>query len=404
MPEGEILVTKMLADAGYTCGLAGKLHLSACMPIVCEKMERRIDDGYSEFHWSHHPQPGWGLHNEYWQWLASQGESYHPRPHPETPHVKLGMPADLHQTMWCAEKACEFIETADAGNPWLFSLNIFDPHHPFDPPEEYMGRYMDRLEEIPLPNYVEGELEHKTEWQRLDHRSAYNAPGWGLYPYDRMSETEHRLARAAYWAQCDLIDTAVGKILASLERTHQADNTVVIFMADHGEMLGDHGIYLKGPYFYEPAIRVPLIISWPEQFPARRCPALVELMDLPQTLLDITGIPHHEGMQGQSLYSLLKAPDVANHKEDVYCEYYNALPSHGPVTAQTTMIRTTRYKLAVNHVDSSGELYDLVEDPRETTNLWTDPQYAQVKTDLLVRLTNRMAWTVDPLPERVAGW
>ena len=83
-----------------------------------------------------------------------------------------------------------------------------------------------------------------------------------------MSDLDHRLVRAAYWAMCDLIDVQVGRMLDKLEETGQRENTLVIFMSDHGEMLGDHGIYLKGPYFYEAAIHVPLIVSWPGQISA----------------------------------------------------------------------------------------------------------------------------------------
>ncbi|NHZ87196.1 MAG: sulfatase-like hydrolase/transferase, partial [Planctomycetia bacterium] len=84
IPENTILVTKLLADAGYTCGLSGKLHLSACEPEVCKVMEPRIDDGYSEFHWSHHAGEGWGFNNEYWAWLREQGVRYETKPHPDS--------------------------------------------------------------------------------------------------------------------------------------------------------------------------------------------------------------------------------------------------------------------------------------------------------------------------------
>ncbi len=87
--------------------------------------------------------------------------------------------------------------------------------------------------------------------------------------------------RAAYWAMCDLIDVQVGRLLAKLEETGQWENTLVIFMSDHGEMLGDHGIYLKGPYFYDEATHVPLIVSWPGQIAPSGAPALVELVDRP---------------------------------------------------------------------------------------------------------------------------
>ncbi len=453
IPEDEVLVTRLLADAGYDCGLAGKLHLSACCPSACPDRERRPrmaeGDGYRVFHWSHHPDDDWPT-NDYQDWLREKGRVLERRRHPDTKWVSFGPPEDSHQTTWCAEKAMEFIaEHARADTPWLFSVNMFDPHHPFDPPEEYLDRYMPLLHEVPLPNYVEGELAGKPRYQRINHEGAYG--GKGFFPYSEMSETDHRLVRAAYWAMCDLIDAQVGRMLDALSESGQDRDTLVIFTSDHGEMLGDHGIYLKGPFFYEPAVHVPLIISWPGVVESGRCSGLVELVDLAQTLLDAAGVPHHPGMQGRSLWPVLRgtgpgrvddALRTTRHRDSVYCEYYNALGSHRNPTAQMTMVRTRRYKIAVDHswsvgttaapdedrqdgqdagssqsctsplndVVSSGprgaggELYDLEKDPTETRNLWNCPGYAGVKADMLLELSNRMAWTVDPLPKRRGGW
>jgi arylsulfatase A-like enzyme len=144
-----------------------------------------------------------------------------------------------------------------------------------------------------------------------------------------------------------------------------------------------------------------LIISWPKKIRPQKVETLTELIDLPLTLLDAVQIVPHIGMQGKSFWSLLMGNDVSNyHKEDVYSEYYNAMPWHTNPTAQSTMVRTERYKLAVDHVHSFGELYDLREDPDETHNLWDIKEYNQLKTDMLLRLCNRMAFTVDPLPQR----
>jgi hypothetical protein len=110
-------------------------------------------------------------------------------------------------------------------------------------------------------------------------------------------------------------------------------------------------------------------------------------------------------MQGDSFWPLLSgAVDADHHRDDVYCEYYNAMPWHRDPTAQATMVRTARYKIVVDHTHSEGELYDLVEDPRERFNAWDDPGYAEIKTMMLIRLANRMAFTVDPLPARRADW
>lgn len=406
IPADEVLVTKLLENAGYTCGLAGKLHLSPCAPSVCKTQERRIDDGYSIFHWSHHPDDDWPA-ADYNQWLRGCGLSHQRAPFPGSPYVQTSVPVEYHQTTWCADRAIEFMEErAGTGEPWLFSVNCYAPHHPFDPPEELLQRYLDRLHEIPLPNYVPGELKEKPACQAINHRGAYGGQA-DLYPFAEMSAEDHRLIRAAYWAMCDLIDLQVGRMLQALERTGQRENTLVVFMSDHGEMLGDHGIYLKGPFFYEPAIRVPLIMLWPGVVEAnRRSRALVELVDLSSTFLDAAGLPQGAGMQGHSLWPLLtRQKPVERHREDIYCEHYGTTHHKpGEFGDYATMVRTDRHKLARYHSLGSGELYDLHEDPDETHNLWNSAQHRDVKLDLLQRLCDRMAWTVDPLPRRQAPW
>jgi len=404
IPADEVLVTRMLADMGYTCGLSGKLHLSACQPRACPVTERRVDDGYSTFHWSHHPSPDWPA-NEYISWLKERGMEYRTPPSEHSQYIRVGMPAEHHQTTWCAQKSIDFIHAnADRGSPWLFSFNCFDPHHPFDPPSEYLEPYLDRIDEVPLPNYSLGELDDKPVWQGQDNRGAYG--GIHGFAHFEMTDSDHRYVRAAYWAMCDLIDHEVGCMLDALEETGRRDETLVIFTSDHGEMLGDHGIYLKGPFFYEPAVRVPLIISMPGTVKSGvRSPALVELGDLAATVLHAVRLPHHPGMQCKSLWPLLIGEAAPDHfRDDVYSEYYNAMPWHRSPQAHATMVRTDRYKLVVAHGLGSGELYDLEEDPRETRNLWNVPEFSGLKTQMLVRLCDRMAWTVDPLPLRRGGW
>ena len=174
IPKDEVLVTKLLHDAGYTCGLSGKLHLSPCHPSACRRTERRVDDGYDQFHWSHHPANDWPT-NEYCQWLREKGRAYEQHPIEGSAHVSHSLPSEYHQTTWCVERAMTFIQaSAEFDQPWLFSINTFDPHHPFDPPKEMLEPYLDRLDEIPLPNYVAGELADKPAWQQTDHQGAYS--------------------------------------------------------------------------------------------------------------------------------------------------------------------------------------------------------------------------------------
>ncbi len=221
-----------------------------------------------------------------------------------------------------------------------------------------------------------------------------------------MNYTDHRWVTAAYWAMVDVIDRQVGRLLDCLEETGQRDNTYIIFTSDHGEMLGDHGIYLKGPFFYECAVRIPLLISGPSlRNDGSRSKALVELVDLAPTLLEWAGLERHPAMQGRSLQPLLNGEATLDeHRDDIYCEYYNSMPGHQDPQAHATMVRTNRHKLVAAHGTGGGELYDLETDPKETRNLWNDPDYTTVRLDLMTRLVDRMAWTVDPLPRREAGF
>ncbi len=413
IPEGEKLVTRALADDGYVCGLVGKLHLSAAnrrflmgdrwweLPHeerLVQGVERRIDDGYHEFHWYHSPSPLYRS-GAYTQWCHRRGVEIRSTPREDSKDVTNGMPPEHHEARFCAETAADFIERyADYAHPWLFSINIVDPHPGFNPPEVCLEPYLSRLDEIPLPDYVEGELDGKPSYQRERH---------GKTRYGGYSETdvgdphEHRMCRAAYWAMCDNIDAHVGLMLEALERTGQRQDTLVIFTSDHGEMLGDHGLYVKGPFLYDPAVRVPLIVSWPGVVrEGVVSPALVELADLAPTVLEAAGLDRLPGMQTRSLWPLLTGRQAADRfRDDVYCEYYNANPDETAIFL--TMVRTDRHKIIVGHGRELGELYDLEEDPTETHNLWDDPAHAEVKMAMLKRACDRMAMTADPLPPRI---
>ncbi len=399
IPDDEVLVPRMLADEGYDCGLAGKLHLAPCQASKHD-YEERIDDGYRRFWWSHHPQPSWPR-DDYNDWLAEKGVSYHDLCKPIPDHFETwpGMPAEHHQTTFCAEKTIEFMSEAREG-PWLMSVNPFDHHHPFDPPQEYMNRY--DPDDVPAPKYREGELDNKPRFQQVDHAGAYG--GHGITPL-RQNERQKREVVAAYYAMIELIDDQMGRILDALEETGQRENTLILFHSDHGEMLGDHGILLKGPHFYDCAVRVPLIISWPghvEQ--GLRTDALVELIDLAPTIMQACGYEVPDRMQGRSLWPILTGQaDASHHRDSVYSEYYNAMPGHGRA-AQVTMLFDGRHKICVVHGSDEGELYDLEADPDEFENLWDAPEHQSLKLDMMKRCFDASVFTVDPEPPRRGGF
>jgi arylsulfatase len=408
MPPTEKPISRLAADAGYLAGLVGKFHLAPGAPEIATTTEPRIDDGFSEFNWAQAPSDLWGLNSDYTRFLTEKGLKYRTTPHKLSPWVKNGMPEDATEAAWCATRASEFItKRSSHDTPWFFMANIFAPHHPFDPPPSFLKPYLDRLDEIPLPEALDDDLNKKSHYQRIDADGAYGqVEGFlGGFGRNQMGDIDHKMVKAAYWAMCEHVDQQVGRILKALDESGQADNTVVVYMSDHGEMMGDHNIYLKGPYFYDAAIRVPLMIRYPDRVVPKRYCELFELVHLAPTLMEAIGLSPHPGMQGRSVYDCLDGQTKSFRADaSVYCEYYNAMPYHNDPTAQLTMLRTATHKIVVDHAYDNGELYDLINDPNETNNLWQDASSLALKAELLTKLTHRMAFTADPLPLRLSEW
>lgn len=384
----ERLLPRVLADFGYTCGLAGKLHLSPC---AGGRVEDRIDDGYSRFWWSHDIQNIWPGENMWHVWLQSRGVKW-----PEHINDPAGVPIDAKymQTEWCADRGIQFMREQRGYGPWLMSVNIYQPHHPFLPAKEFLDHY--DPEKMPAPSWRNGELDSKPIYQR---RAQANPK----YPFLKMSEVERGRVKAAYYAMIEQVDSAFGRMLNALEESGQAENTIVIYMSDHGEMLGDHGFYLKGPHFYDPNVRVPLMIRWPKHYRAGlKCDALVEMVDLVPTLLEATGVPEIEGIQGRSLTGLLTG-ETTEHRDSVYTEFYDIRQGSSDEVTATT-VRTRSARLTVYHALETGELYDLQKDPGEFTNLWDAPNARPLKEQMMAAMLRRMAGTIDPLPVRKCPW
>ncbi|MHC4556841.1 MAG: sulfatase family protein [Planctomycetota bacterium] len=360
------LVTKLIRDMGYICGLSGKLHLASAMKN--DRETRPEDDGYSVFHYSHSPHQG-GRKNDYLVWLQKHGYSYK-----GLQKLDGQAHARLHQTTWCTDRAIDFIRVHKA-QPWLFSLNIYDPHPPFNPPRSYVSRY--DTSSLPGPALTESDIVEKS---RLNGIVTQKKPS-------HYSESDAKQHQTDYWAQIDLIDENVGRLLSTLEETGQDKSTVIIFTSDHGDMCGDHGMRAKGCRFYEGLIRVPLIFWFPQRFRKDLVSkALVELTDIAPTLLDIVGeqIPSH--MQGRSLLPILEGRTNPNiHREFVRSEFYDTLDPGGLPPALATMIRTRDFKLVVYHGHAIGELFNLSKDPNEFDNLWNQQDYGDKRFELLKR-------------------
>jgi len=375
------LVTKLLADAGYDCGLSGKLHLSA----ASGRIEKRPDDGYRVFHWSHHHSDDWPEGHDYADWVKQQGV--------DLKSIDLqDLPPELHQTTWCTDRAIDFIGE-ERDQPWLFSWNAFDPHPPFNPPKAIMETW--DVDSMPGPLFRDSDLEAQAQLSEVDFQTKVRRP----------EEFDAKRIQAAYYAMIELIDRNVGRMIDALKNTNQLENTVIIFTSDHGETLGDHGLLQKGCRFYEGLVRVPLIIRGAGHFAqGLRSNALVELRDIAPTLLALAGLPIPERMSQRTLLPILEGDaNPAQHRDFVRSEFYRTLPDcSGFKGSFGTMIRNERYKLVVYHEQDTGELFDLQEDPDEFTNLWHDPSHSDIRFGLMKKSFDDVVHSIDTGPEQVA--
>ncbi len=379
------LISKLLADAGYDCGMVGKFHLQSSG----KRTEPRLDDGYRFWKFSHAPRDDWAEGHDYAKWVHAKGGDLESMRNSDD-----RVPAEFHQTTWASERSIEFIKQ-DRSGPWMLTVNPYDPHPPFIPPKEYADRF--KPEEMPGPYFRATDLEQQAKFKEIDFQDEVRPP----------EEHEAKQKQALYYAMIALIDDQFARLLQCLEETGQAEGTLVIFTSDHGETLGDHGLMYKGCRFYEGLVRVPLIFRWPGRIKAGlRSDALVELLDMSATILDVAGVPIPDYFQGRSLLPILTGGASPDHfRDSVRCEYFDSLDTFftGGYGAFATMYRRGHYKLTIYHGKKLGELYDLATDPWEFSNLWDEPDFQQLKHELIYEsFDNHVLLTTDVGSKRIA--
>ena len=384
-PEHPPLISKLIADSGYDCGMIGKFHLVSSG----YRTEPRQDDGYSFWKFSHAPRDDWETGHDYGDWVKAKGGDLNAMRDSDD-----RVPAEMHQTTWATDMALEFL-AQDRSGPWMLNINIYDPHPPFIPPKSYADRF--NAEDMPGPWFQESDLAQQAQFKDIDFQDEVRTP----------EEHNAKDAQAKYYAMIALIDDEFARLLKAIDDAGQTENTVVIFASGHGEALGDHGLMFKGCRFYEGLVRVPLIFRWPGKVAANlQSDALVELLDLTATVMEVAGLEQPEYMQGQSLMPILSgAADPGHHRESVRCEYFDALHPHftGGTGAFGTMYRRGKWKLVVYHGKGLGELYDLESDPKEFNNLWDDPEHASIKAELVLEsFEDHVVKTTDVGSKRIA--
>ena len=194
-----------------------------------------------------------------------------------------------------------------------------------------------------------------------------------------------------------MIDDAIGEILKTLEETGQADNTIIIFNSDHGDYLGAFSLLLKGPFPHSSVNRVPFIWVEPKRDTAQLADGLAASVDIAPTILDRVGVAPYYGMQGKSFLGQLDGGDgerdhvLIEHEENKVYPSFDRRPNIRNLITPTH--RLTLYKGL-----EFGELYETDNDPNETDNLWDDPDFAGLKSELLFTLNQAMLDAIEPGP------
>lgn len=418
LPAHRPMMSRALADAGYDCGLVGKFHLAAAAE---GRTEERGDDGFRVFEWAHDPAHT-SPQNHYHRWLVDRHPDVwaeytaglsHATWDTEKGNKARGalfldtVDSEAHYSTWVAERTVDFITDPERPDdqPFFAIANFFDPHHPFGAPKEFRDRY--DPDALPRPIGSVDELSGKPGPQLGYSESSYGGTAPGFQDY---SAEEIQGIIADYYAMVSLVDDRVGRILAALEASGRASDTLVIFTSDHGEMLGDHAMVLKGPMMYECAVKVPLLVRWPGRVPEGvRCPGLVSWLDLTSTVLAAGGMTGAlPAAQGADLVPLARG-EVDRLRDWALVEYRDSnFPADPPI--HTTMLRHGDIKLVLWHGAPStdraleGELYDLSADPGELTNLWHDPAHAALRARMVEKLADVLVATEDRSPERTAAW
>ena len=360
-----------LRRLGYRTVLSGKMHF--CGPDQMHGFESRLTtDIYpADFGWT----PDWDHPQERPSWYHNMSSV-----------TQAGLAVRTNQldfddeVTFAAEREIYARARGVDKRPLLLVASLTHPHDPYAITREYFDLYRDEDIDMPgAPIPVERLDPHS---QRLRHVCAMDAAS--------LNDQQIRTARRAYYGEISYVDHNIGRLLKALDDGGLRDNTIVIVLADHGEMLGDKGLWYKMSFF-ENSARVPLIVNWPGRFAPRRVAPAASLIDVTPTLVDLAGGRSADiDSDGRSLLPHLQggsAPD------ETVAEYL----AEGAV-APIVMIRRGPHKFIHSQADPD-QLYDLARDPGERANLAADPQQTQLVAAFRAEVARR--WKLDALDAEV---
>lgn len=405
LPETAHTFGDDLTRAGYRTALAGKAHFQPLrgteeFPSLEAYPTLQDLDFWREFHGpfygfervelarNHTDEAHVGQH--YVLWMLEKGfdrwrECFQkPTGTAEKQYGRWNLPEQFHYNTWIAERTAELLDQyRRSGENFLLWASFFDPHPSYLVPEPWDTMYDPGS--LTIPSVVDGEHAKNPPHFRLTQEpnpdfSPWRESGMGLHGCHSHLRDREKLKQdvAIYYGMISLLDKYVGQILDRLEDLGLAGNTVVVFTSDHGHFFGQHGLVAKGPFHYEDMIRVPFIVRAPGRAPVgERSAALQSLVDLAPTCLSLAGVPLPRHMTGvdQSEVWLGQRPSVRDH---IVVEN-----RHEPTTLHLKTYVDERYKLTVYYRREYGELFDLLQDPKELNNLWDEPEHQELKHRLL---------------------
>lgn len=309
---------------------------------------------------------------------------------------KCAIPEHLHYNSWIADRSCAFLEQV-RGEAFFLFASFPDPHHPFAPP----ASWCDLIDpaSVPMPRVVEGELERMPAYVSRDAfggedsddgRASYLefllSPGapreQGFMGQTRgISEATMRLVIAHTHGAIAMIDACIGRIVSTLSRLSLLEDTLIVFTADHGELLGDHGLLRKGPPPYTQVLHVPFLIAGPGVAAATHA-GFTSHVDIKASLIDLLGLAGERG-DGRSCAPMLRGEIEIDARDALLAEYHPRVAREQ--YNQTVLTKDWRLTIYPERV-GWGELFDRRADPGEHNNLYHEPGCAAIRDGLASRL------------------
>ena len=313
------------------------------------------------------------------------------------------LPAAWHSSSWLGDNTVRWLQQRDRAKPFCAWVSFPDPHQPFDCPLPWS--LLHDPADMPLPATRDEDLSGRPWWYKatLEGTPQLADPEFRnlrakVSRMPRQSDRQLAQMTANYYGMISLIDHNVGRITTALDELGLREDTLVVFTTDHGDMLGNHGLYLKGPWPLEDLLRVGMVASGPGVAAGQVVGEPVSTLDLAATFYEKAGVAAPMQLQGRSLAPLMGGADEA--REAAWSEWH-VHPSRCGVGLQLRTVRTKTHKATFELASGAGELYDLVNDPHETVNRFDDPACAAVRRELHDLMRARPGALADNLAEPI---